>query len=1027
MNTVDFLRLVTPEYGQKAAVVPRGKNKDTGKPLWYHFVHEDHDSLAWRINTLTDTHVYYALGGFKHGAIQEYSGRKQDNVEYLRAFWMDIDVERDNPKKYSTKSAAGAAVASFVAALGLPEPLVVVSGSGLHAYWPLTQDIIRQEWKPIAQALKLAAQAHGLLVDHSRTSDEASILRPVGTLNNKTIPAKPVVAIEWSGTPVQVGVIAAALRATQPLILPIGGFDITNELGVALASTTTNKKIFQRVMAKCPQIQWAYDHMQYGPDGLNAAGDKGEKVAEPVWKACLSVISRCENGERHAHTFSKPYPVYTIHETQAKYIQEAGKDMPANCTTFHSLNPGPCVTCPHFGRIKSPVILGIEHVELPPPDIKIAAEVVVAAPEVKHGFTVTHNELRIAGVNPPFPYKRTDKGLVKIAKVPAIGEDGIVVRGSFVEEERKFADYDIYPLFRTREYIDGVETVHYNSYWRIIPANKTAAPSDVLVTHTDLASDDSLKRVLYDKAVYSAGATEHKEVAEYMRSFMKQLGEAHTHPQPQHFGWQSDVTAGKPLNEQALEFVTGRSRIMRKKVSDKWVVETDPIVPSNAMLPLAAALQPHGTLEGWSEAASWYTDEHTPYHISALLLSAGSVFMRYTKGSGIITMLKGRRGSGKSYLLDLAASIWGTRKGYIRGGVNSAAGIETLAALLQSLPVIADDRTEMPREQISAEIMMLANGTGKGRGKSINGDVGMGDTKSWLSNALMSSNHSWVDLMNSVRIENEGQTGRIIEIDTPPVPSHAWPISGIEGERRYQALVQANAGVAGPAVLTEFLRDPDMYIQKLVLYENTLTETIVGLSKHSTDLKGLLASDFRLQTAAAACALLFLYILRKLGLVKWGLESFVKVMLEVIANIARVTKENRPTQADILSQYINEFHGNFVVVTSESVRLGGMTAPLAGEQAFGKVPNNRIVGRLDNVAKVVQLERASFKTWLTTKGVSEEAVIKGLEAEGWEVKAGQNIRATLGRGFPNTNRMQSRVIELRNESLIESLTSGDAP
>lgn len=1025
VNTLDFLRLVTPERGQKAIIVPRGKSKETGNPLWYHYTHDDHVTFAAQIGALQDKHIYYALGGFKHGAIDEYRGRKQNNVEHLKAFWMDIDVEANNLKKYASKKLAGEAISIFVDALKLPEPLVVVSGSGLHVYWPLAQDVLRQEWKHTALALKHAAQTHGLLVDHSRTSDEASILRPVGTLNRKTEPPKLVTAITWSGAPVNIEEFAALLHVDRPLILPVSGFEVASDLGFSLASINTTKKIFSRIVGKCPQMQWAYEHMQYGSDGVNIEGAAGEKVPEPIWKAALSVISRCENGERHAHTFSSRYPTYTIQETQAKYEQELSKDMPANCSTFHSLNPEPCKRCPHFGKIKSPVVLGIEHQELPPPDVTIEAETVVSDPNVAHGFAIKHTELRIAGVNPPFPYKRTDKGVVKILRVPAIGEDGVVVKGRFVEEERKIADYDIYPLFKTREYIDGAETSSFNSYWRVAPANKAVSAVDILITHTDLAGNDSLKRVLYDKTAYSAGETEHKEVAEYMRSFLKQLGDIHTHPQPQHFGWQIDVDTNKPLAEQPLEFVTGRSRIYRQKEGALWVVKTAPIVPSVKMTALAAALQPRGTLEGWSQAASWYNDKYMKYHIAALLLSAGSVFMRYTKSSGVTTMLRGKRGAGKSFLLDLAASLWGVRKGYIRGAKNSATGIETLAAALQSLPVIADDRTDMTHEEVSNEIMMLANGTGKGRGTSANGSVDMGAMKTWLSNALMASNHSWVDILNNVKIENEGQTGRLIEIEAPAIPPHAWPISGVEGEQIFRNLVNANAGVAGPAMLVEWLRDPDHYINKLVMYENALTETIINLSKQNGNVEGLRSSDFRLQTANAACGLLVLFILRKLKLVTWSATSFIEVMLEVVADIAKVTKDNRPTQADILSQYINEFHGNFVVVTTAGLKLGGMPNVIGEEQSFGKVPNMRVVGRLDHVAKVIQLERAPLKEWLGLRGVSENAVIAGLEQEGWEVQAGQNVRATLGRGFPGTNKMQTRVIELRNPTLIENLTVGE--
>lgn len=212
MKTDEFLGLVTSELGQKAVVVQRGVGTNTGQPRWCHFSHADHESMANCIQGLKDKHIYFALGGFKDGAITEFQGRNQENVAYLRSLWMDIDVGKDDPKKYPSKRAAGAAIGAFLESTGLPEPLVVVSGGGLHIYWPLVADVTRTAWKPVATALKAEALKFGLLVDHSRTCDEASIMRPIGTFNNK-IDDKPreVVALDWAGQPTSIGTLANLL------------------------------------------------------------------------------------------------------------------------------------------------------------------------------------------------------------------------------------------------------------------------------------------------------------------------------------------------------------------------------------------------------------------------------------------------------------------------------------------------------------------------------------------------------------------------------------------------------------------------------------------------------------------------------------------------------------------------------------------------------------------------------------------------------------------------------------------------
>lgn len=1023
MQTLDFVRLVTPTQGQKAVVVPRGTSTKTGKPLWFHFPQDHHEGMVDCILNTNSKHIYFALAGFKHNAINEYKGRKQENVEHLRSLWMDIDVGADDPKKYATKREAAEALGAFCDALDLPEPLVVVSGGGLHVYWPLSEDVSRTEWKPVALALKSAAQYHNLRVDHSRTADEASILRPVGTYNNKTDTPRQVKTVEWAGTPVPLDRLAAALSVVRSALdLPAINVESVALLGTNLGSMDATPKIFKRIIDKCPQIQWAFDHMQYGQDGLNAQGYAGEQVSEPLWRACLSVAVRCVNGEKHAHSFSRQYPTYTIEETDAK-IARVG-DMPQSCSRFNELNPGRCGGCRYAGKVKSPIILGTDYVELEAPSVQIETDAVVPEATASHGFKVTHEALKIAGVNPPFPYKRTAQGISKVNQVPAVDPDGRIIKGKFVEEDRVLAPFDIYPLFRTRETVDGLESVQYAAYWRISPVAHKEMTDDVLITHGDLSSSDTLRRIMSLRAVYTPTDNQHKEVADYMRLYLQRLGEQHTHPQPSTFGWQGDINPALPLDQQPIEFVVGHSRYKRAEVDGVWSVVHDPIYPSASMKQFALTMKSTGTLEGWAKAASWYQDDFAPTQIAAVLLSMGSPFMKFLKRSGVVTMIRGEKGVGKSSVLQLAASAWG-EYAYIRGGRSSVTGMETVAACLQNLPVIADDRPEMKDEEVSAEIMMLANGAGRGRGTMVGNSTQPIAAKSlkWLSNSLMSSNKSWVEALSKNKIENEGEAARIIELEIPRVNRTKWvEIGGRNSEQEYQRLLSVHHGVAGPAMIQEFLRSPDKYINRLHELEAIIIDaTLERGEKGDGYLKDLDPSEYRLQVSAFACALLVLTILRRLKLVTWTPQAVTQVALNSISDTCRLTVESRPTKGDILSQYINEFHGNFVIVTAEGARLSGMPPATEGEQAFGKVPNARIVGRIDHTLKVTYLDRAAFKTWLNSKGVSESSVIKGLTNEGWEVRADRGTKVTLGRGFSAVSKVQTRVIELRSPVLFDKL------
>ena len=65
--------------------------------------------------------------------------------------------------------------------------MVVISGYGLHVYWPLEQSIEPDAWLETANKFKklLSAATPPLLADPSRTADLSSLLRPTGTVNKK--------------------------------------------------------------------------------------------------------------------------------------------------------------------------------------------------------------------------------------------------------------------------------------------------------------------------------------------------------------------------------------------------------------------------------------------------------------------------------------------------------------------------------------------------------------------------------------------------------------------------------------------------------------------------------------------------------------------------------------------------------------------------------------------------------------------------------------------------------------------------
>ena len=334
---IRFLRLVLPEEGRGLYCLGR----KVGRGLVHTFV-ETIDELSSAIEEADrDGYtVYHACGVFK-----DNSSRKQINAAGAKAFWLDLDAGKGKP--YPNWRAATDALKEFCVACNLPLPIVVTSGKGLHVYWPLRTTLDPVTWKRYASGLKNLCTKHGLKADPSRTADIASLLRTPGTHNRKDGGNKDV--------------------ECPPECLDIEPYTI-DAFAVFLEHSPEERGKARRGLAKQGRIGLG-GHSQ--ADGLAVAEqceqvrelrDKKGCIPEPLWYAVLGVLANCENGEKLAHEWSRGYDGYTEEETQKKIDQWRAKATgPTTCKHFHEKEPGICECCPHWGKINSPIALGVQQ------------------------------------------------------------------------------------------------------------------------------------------------------------------------------------------------------------------------------------------------------------------------------------------------------------------------------------------------------------------------------------------------------------------------------------------------------------------------------------------------------------------------------------------------------------------------------------------------------------------------------------------------------------------------------------------
>jgi hypothetical protein len=85
------------------------------------------------------------------------------------------------------------------------------------------------------------------------------------------------------------------------------------------------------------------------------------KVEEPLWRASLGVLCRTVQGDAICHEWSEGDPRYSESETQGKIDRLRANATGATlCATLSAHRPEACKACPHQGKIKSPISLGMD-------------------------------------------------------------------------------------------------------------------------------------------------------------------------------------------------------------------------------------------------------------------------------------------------------------------------------------------------------------------------------------------------------------------------------------------------------------------------------------------------------------------------------------------------------------------------------------------------------------------------------------------------------------------------------------------
>ena len=221
-----FLNSILPSKGV-LFIANKSKSSSGGMQ---HFACDSVDQCVDQIQLLAlgNDEVFYACASFENESYVNTEGkiqrRTKENAQFSKSFWLDIECTPEKAKAgngYPDIETGHAGLQAFLKQTGLPNPIIVKSGGGMHVYWPMTEDVNKSEWLSVASDLKKLTQMReiDLIVDDDRTADIASLLRPPETLNHKYNPSRPVKVFEMA-EPTELGefqaIVSHALATASP-------------------------------------------------------------------------------------------------------------------------------------------------------------------------------------------------------------------------------------------------------------------------------------------------------------------------------------------------------------------------------------------------------------------------------------------------------------------------------------------------------------------------------------------------------------------------------------------------------------------------------------------------------------------------------------------------------------------------------------------------------------------------------------------------------------------------------------------
>lgn len=897
-----FYEKVLPGQGVYcAASINNGK-------VTHHFA-DSIDDLMAIVDRLKEekTNVFVALNSF------DGHSRKADHAAYARSFFIDLDVG-DDPKKYPSKDDALAELVAFVEEIGLPIPIVIDSGNGVHAYWVLDEDVPSNVWKKYAEKFK-AFMLTGLKIDPAVTADCSRILRCPDTFNYKSDPPIPTKFLTDDFTQYSLSVFTDIMGEVDA---PENALDsILKDAQKGLDDDTLSVSRNENYEVLFSNIAY-YSVNDKGCRQIKYCLENQATLAEPLWHSGLSIARHCDDWETAIHEFSEGHPTYNREETIRKANETL--DKPHGCEVFESRNPNGCDGCPFKGKISNPLYFGRQLKEADESEEDIEAQSVRLDEDTEEVpvYTKFPQDVR--------PYKRGING-------------GIYLSLSSKKDDAPPQDVelwknDVYPIKRIYHPDQG----EYLLWRHFLPHDP---PRDILLSMAQCHSADKISEAFSKEGVFikKSYANHFVDYVITWGTYMLHKGSAEL--MRRQMGW----------HDKDNSFVAGVNEYHRSGRVTKTAA-------SALINTLSKIIFKSGSYDEWKRGAALINTPGLEQFALPTLCGFGSPLMRLTPHQGVSVCYTGTTGIGKSGSLYCASSIWGAAKEMCLSGNKKASGTEN--ALIQwmvshkNIMLGLDEASNRQPEELSDLIHKVSDGKTKLRLNSSSDTFRTIEATTALI-CFMTSNQSLTDKLLSIKTLPDGELARLIEITyvkpKPFVNDPSLPVKIIEPMRR-------NHGHAGPEYIEYLFKIGEVEVAKRV-------------DKWKERFKLEFSSDieYRYYEALISTAFAGGELAIEAGIIDWDLERIYKSTMDRLVELRDgATKINKADYETMLGEFQNQHLSGTLIVRTDGM-IEEPRAPLVARIDVGERIYYVSTKVFRDHLRKLQINKEPFIEHMTAKGI----------------------------------------------------------